>query len=201
MNKYFIPIIILASLVSVIFLWQSTRAQVDKVTQTEKTKESKVPCGKSSLPENIEGPYYKEGSPQRTTISDENTQGTPLALTGTVMDENCNPIANAWIDFWQTDGNGNYDNEGYRLRGHQYTDTSGKYMLNTVIPGDYPGRTPHIHVKMKVQENSQIITTQLYIPNVPKNNSDTLFNEATLIDIKDSTIGVRATYDFIINTN
>lgn len=158
-------------------------------------------CNKTPLPENIEGPYYKEGSPQRITIRDEGTQGTPLNLTGTVMDSNCNPIANAWVDFWQTDGNGNYDNDGYRLRGHQFTDKNGKYILNTVVPGKYEARTPHMHVKLKATENSPVITTQLYVPGEERNNTDEFFTSATLIGINATNGEVSATYDFVLKTD
>jgi protocatechuate 3,4-dioxygenase beta subunit len=201
MKRIIFPIILLVVLVFIVFLARNNQKRVAIETQTEQTSKVKVPCKKSPLPKNIEGPYYKEGSPERTIIRDDATTGVPLTLTGTVMDVNCNPIANAWVDFWQADGAGNYDNEAYRLRGHQFTDVNGKYSLNTVVPGEYPGRTPHLHVKVKALESSPIITTQLYIPNQEKNKTDTLFNEATLISINESNGEVKATYDFVLQTD
>jgi hypothetical protein len=59
------------------------------------------------------------------------------------------PAANALLDFWQANPNGAYDNTGYTLRGHQYTDANGYYTLTTIVPGIYPGRTEHIHVKVQ----------------------------------------------------
>jgi protocatechuate 3,4-dioxygenase beta subunit len=201
--KIIVLILILVGIfgLSVQFLNQNQRQLADSQESRQDLSPAPGNCSKTPLPSNIEGPYYKEGSPERGVIRDVSTVGTPLALSGYVYDTNCNPISRAWIDFWQTDGNGNYDNEGYKLRGHQYTDTNGKYYLTTVLPGEYPGRTPHLHVKIKAQENSPIITTQLYIPNVEKNKTDTLFNEALLINTKDSDNGIKANYDFIININ
>lgn len=201
MNKIIIPIVIVILLISAVFVAQNSQRRAPRETQTETTNEAKVSCNKTPLPENIEGPYYKEGSPQRTTIRDEATPGTPLSLTGIVMDANCNPIANAWVDFWQADGNGNYDNDGFKLRGHQFTDINGKYTLNTVVPGKYEARTPHLHVKLKATDSSPVIATQLYIPNEERNNTDEFFTQATLIGINATNGEVSATYDFVLKTD
>jgi protocatechuate 3,4-dioxygenase beta subunit len=114
-----------------------------------------------------EGPYYKPGSPERRSLLEEGIIGTPLILVGYVLDQNCQPIPNAWLDFWQTDGNGEYDNAGYRLRGHQFTDSQGRYSLETVLPGLYSSRPiEHIHVKIQ-PEGGEVITSQLYFPDRP----------------------------------
>src|SRR5438128_5304568 len=84
-----------------------------------------------------EGPYYKAGAPQNAALRTAGVAGTPLVLTGYVVSKSCQPIANARLDFWQADGNGNYDNSGYTLRGWQLTDANGAYRLETVIPGLY----------------------------------------------------------------
>src|SRR2546430_16586928 len=75
--------------------------------------------------------------------------GTRLALSGRVLSPDCRPIAGARLDFWQADASGSYDNAGYRLRGNQTTRSDGRYALDTVVPGEYPGRTEHIHVKVQ----------------------------------------------------
>jgi protocatechuate 3,4-dioxygenase beta subunit len=94
-------------------------------------------------------------------------EGTRLILVGYVLDQNCNPLPNAWLDFWQTDARGEYDNEGYRLRGHQYTDAQGRYSLDTVLPGLYLSRPiEHIHVKVQPQ-GGEVVTSQLYFPDRP----------------------------------
>lgn len=159
-----------------------------------------VNCPRTQLPAVIEGPYYKTGSPERKKI-DEGVSGTKLILQGQVLDTNCNPIQNAWIDFWQADSTGQYDNNGYKLRGHQYTDIDGKYFLETIIPGEYTGRTPHLHAKVKARGNSPILTVQIFLPDLEKNKKDPLFNRALLMDIKDSANGKTATFNFVVNTN
>ncbi|HYP40153.1 MAG TPA: hypothetical protein VEX13_07305 [Chloroflexia bacterium] len=154
-------------------------------------------CG-SITPSLTEGPYYKTGSPERTSLLEAGITGTKLVLTGYVYDKNCQPIANAWIDFWQTDGKGAYDNAGYKMRGHQYSDQSGRYMLETVVPGEYPGRTVHIHVKVKAP-NGPVITTQLFMPGVARNNNDGIYNQALLMKVQDTADGKAATFDFVLN--
>lgn len=74
----------------------------------------------------------------------------------------------------QADGNGSYDNSGYVLRGIQATDTNGTYTLTTVIPGQYPGRTEHIHVKI-ILPGGQTYTSQLYMPDSEANNGDRFY--------------------------
>ena len=75
------------------------------------------------------------------------------------------------LDFWQADGRGRYDNAGYRLRGVQRTDATGAFRLVTVIPGQYPGRTEHVHVKITPPGGSTF-TTQLYFPGSAHNDED-----------------------------
>ena len=66
----------------------------------------------------------------------------------------CQPVAQAKIEFWQANDAGEYDNSGYTLRGHQFTDAQGRYALQTVVPGLYPGRTRHIHVKVQAPNSA-----------------------------------------------
>ena len=100
-------------------------------------------------PELTEGPYFTPDSPKRNTILPAGAVGTRLTLTGRVLTTAGKPIPNALVDFWQADARGAYDNRGYRFRGHQFTNAQGQYTLFTVVPGPYPGRTRHIHVKVQ----------------------------------------------------
>lgn len=114
-----------------------------------------------------EGPYYTPNTPERNSLLEEGMPGTRLLLVGYVLDQNCQPLANAWLDFWQADTNGEYDNSGYRLRGHQFTDAQGRYYLETVLPGLYQSRPiEHIHVKIRPEGGAEV-TSQLYFPNQP----------------------------------
>ena len=156
-----------------------------------------VACSGETLPELTEGPYYIKGSPMRTDIRD-NSSGEAFLLTGYVLDTNCQPIAHAWIDFWQADSSGNYDNIGYQLRGHQYSDENGKYVLQTVIPGEYPGRTPHIHLKIRAMDTSKEYTSQLFLPGVSTNEGDSIFHDALVVKMSEGESGTQSTYNFVI---
>lgn len=108
------------------------------------------------------GPYYKEGSPERTDLREPGMPGDPLTISGSVYDANCNPLPGVWLDVWQADDTGAYDNDGFRLRGHQFTDSQGRYTLTTIEPGKYPGRPQHIHVMLLKPDGTEPFTTQLF---------------------------------------
>jgi protocatechuate 3,4-dioxygenase beta subunit len=148
-----------------------------------------------------EGPYFKTNSPERTSlIGDSNIQGTLLTITGQVLSPTGQPVANAMLDFWQADASGAYDNSGYNLRGHQYTDANGYYTLTTVVPGLYPGRTRHIHVKVQAP-NSSVLTTQLYFPGEARNSTDGIFDPSLVLDTQANADGTQsATFNFVVNT-
>jgi protocatechuate 3,4-dioxygenase beta subunit len=127
-----------------------------------------------------EGPYFTPSSPLRRSLLAAGIGGTRLTITGRVLSTRCRPIAHALLDFWQADSNGAYDNDGYRLRGHQFTDAKGRYRLDTVVPGLYTGRTRHIHVKAQAPRQP-VLTTQLYFPGEPRNASDGIFDSSLLL--------------------
>ncbi len=151
----------------------------------------------SVTPSLTEGPYYKAGSPELADLYQDGMAGTKLVVTGYVYDTNCKPVANAWLDFWQADANGNYDNSGYTLRGHQYTDANGRFQLTTVVPGLYPGRTEHIHVKVQAP-NGQVITSQLFFPGVTQNDEDGIYNASLLLSITQTSDGLQGQYNFVV---
>lgn len=148
-------------------------------------------------PEQTEGPFFSPNSPERTSLLDGSVTGTRLAVAGSVLSTACAPLSGALLEFWQCDDNGNYDNEGFTLRGHQFSDAQGRYTLTTIVPGLYPGRTRHIHVKVQ-PEGGRMITSQLYFPGEPGNAGDGIFNDALLMDIRDAPGGQEATFDFVL---
>jgi protocatechuate 3,4-dioxygenase beta subunit len=150
-------------------------------------------------PAQTEGPYYTPNSPERSSLIEPGMSGTKLTVTGYVLTPDCQPIAKAWLDFWQADDQGAYDNAGYRLRGHLFTDEQGRYTLETVVPGEYPGRTQHIHVKVRAP-NGPILTTQIYFPGAPGNARDSIFDPALLADVQDGAGGKVATFDVVVKT-
>jgi len=150
-------------------------------------------------PAQTEGPYYTPGSSERASLLEDDTRGIRLTLSGYVLTSDCQPVAHAWLDFWQADAAGEYDNVGFTLRGHQYTDENGYYQLITVVPGIYPGRTEHIHFKVQV-DNGPVLTSQMYFPGVAENQGDGIFDSALVINIvEQSSDSLQATFNIIIN--
>ncbi|HVF13125.1 MAG TPA: hypothetical protein VM942_00930, partial [Acidimicrobiales bacterium] len=154
--------------------------------------------GDDPTPRQTEGPFFKANSPEQSDLRPGAGGGTALNLSGAVVTTACRPVDRAKIEFWQADAAGEYDNSGYRLRGHQFTDAQGRYAVQTVLPGRYPGRTRHIHVRVQAP-NAAVLTTQLYFPGESQNASDGLYRAECLIDVKDAASGKDGTFTFVLN--
>jgi protocatechuate 3,4-dioxygenase beta subunit len=154
--------------------------------------------GDDPTPELTEGPYFSSGSPQRRSLVTRGMRGTRLTITGYVLTTACRPIKRAKLDFWQADASGVYDNDGYRLRGHQFTDSAGRWRLDTIVPALYTGRTKHIHVKVQ-RRGGEVLTTQLFFPGVSANAGDRLY-ESDLLLRRWRRVGARRTgrFDFVL---
>ncbi|CCH51634.1 Catechol 1,2-dioxygenase [Fibrisoma limi BUZ 3] len=150
-------------------------------------------------PSETEGPYFKPNSPERNSLLEQGMGGTRLVLTGRVLTTDCRPVAHALLDWWHADNEGDYDNRGFRLRGHQYTDKNGNFQLETIVPGLYPGRTRHFHVKVQAP-NKPVLTTQLYFPDEPGNRRDGLFNPRLLMNVANKGSNVAAGYTFVVTS-
>jgi protocatechuate 3,4-dioxygenase beta subunit len=125
--------------------------------------------------------------------------GARLIITGQVLTTECLPVVGAILDFWQADAAGVYDNAGYTLRGRQEADASGRYRLETVLPGEYPGRTPHIHVKVNAP-GGPVLTTQIYFAGQAGNAADSLIQPSLVTDFVEETDGsLSAVFDFILS--
>ena len=148
-----------------------------------------------------EGPFYKSGSPERNVIAGPGTPGKKFIVEGYVFNKDCQPMELVWLDFWQADGNGQYDNSGYNLRGHQYTDESGRYRLETVRPVEYGPRTAHIHVKVQASKNSPVLTTQLFLPEERRNETDSIYDSALEMSVIDTGDRQIATFNFVLDTD
>ena len=151
---------------------------------------------------NQEGPYFTPGSPERANLIDDGMPGTALLISGYVWSQECAPLAGAKVDFWQADANGVYDNLGYTLRGHVFTDETGYYEIVTIEPGPYPGRPPHIHVKVIDATERELLTTQLYTDGSQqsadvRNAPDLLAAYAGL----DAAGRQRLAFDFVVRAN
>ena len=154
-------------------------------------------CGSEPTPRQTEGPYFKPASPRRASLLEPGMAGTKVVVSGRVVSADCKPVVRALIDAWQADARGEYDTTGFTLRGHHFTDEGGRYRLETVVPGAYPGRTRHIHVKVQAP-GQPVLTTQLYFPGEPQNRRDGLFDPALLVAVRDTADGKVAEFDFVL---
>ena len=75
------------------------------------------------------GPAHVEGADKLLKLTLD--LGEPMLLEGRVLDTKCRPVPGAVLDFWSCDGEGEYDNDGMRLRGHQFADDEGRYRIET----------------------------------------------------------------------
>jgi protocatechuate 3,4-dioxygenase beta subunit len=145
-----------------------------------------------------EGPFFKPSSPQRADLVDAGSKARLVELSGQVLSRSCRPLQ-ALVDLWHADERGQYDNAGFRYRGHLFTDAEGRYRFRTILPALYPGRTRHYHVKVQALDRA-VLTTQLYFPaDEAANRRDGLFRRELLMRVADAGDGLAARFDFILD--
>ena len=149
-------------------------------------------CGQQT-PRQTEGPFFTPNSPKRVSLVEKGVKDV-FVVTGLVLSPQCKPVANALVDLWHADENGEYDNRGFRYRGHQFTDAQGRYRFETIVPALYPGRARHYHVKVQAP-GKRLLTTQLYFPNDPGNARDGLFTPALEMKLAKS----QGAFDFVVD--
>jgi len=153
---------------------------------------AQLTCGRLTARQ-TEGPFFKTDTPQRSSLLEKGDKNV-LVVRGLVLSAQCKPVTNALLDFWHADELGNYDNQGFRYRGHQFTDAQGRFRLETIVPAEYPGRARHIHVKVQAP-GKRLLTTQLYFPNDPGNARDGLYRRD--LEIRDFQKG-EGKFDFVV---
>ena len=141
-----------------------------------------------------EGPYYTPNTPMRASLVEPGAKGERLVLTGRVVSQQCGPVAKALLDFWHCDENGEYDNVGFRYRGHLFADAEGRFRLETIFPAIYPGRARHIHVKVQAP-GGRVLTTQLYFPGDAR---DFLWRKELEVAMARGPQGRAAAFQFIV---
>ena len=179
----------------------------------------------SPTPRQTEGPFYPDRLPLDTDndlliVNDGITPavGEITHLTGRILDSNGNPLRNALVEIWQVDGHGVYlhtadthakRDANFQGFGRFLTGSSGEYYFRTVKPVPYPGRTPHIHFKVKRAGQEEFVT-QCYVQDHPQNERDGIFRsirdpkarDLVLVNfkpIKDSKLGeLEARFDIIL---
>ncbi len=178
-----------------------------------------------ATPRQSAGPFY----PVQLPLDDDNdltwvgkrnirAKGIVSDLSGSIVDINGAPITRARVEIWQCDANGRYRHpsenaprerdENFQGHGHTVTDARGFYRFRTIRPVPYPGRTPHIHIAVFV-ENQRPFVTQMYIQGEARNQEDFLFNRVpddrrhmVLADFKASTqpgAALEARFDMVLD--
>jgi protocatechuate 3,4-dioxygenase beta subunit len=159
--------------------------------------------------DNILGPYWLEGAPERSDLTEAGLAGTRLQLTGRVLGlaaAACTPLAGALLDVWQSDDRGDTpsdysDKATWRLRGRLYTAADGSYDLRTIVPGHYLNgpafRPAHIHVRVSAPGH-RLLTTQLYFDGDPYNGTDEFIEAPLIMKLTDVGGGKAAKFDFVI---
>jgi protocatechuate 3,4-dioxygenase beta subunit len=143
-----------------------------------------------------EGPFFKTNTPLRVSFVEASSKAARLTVTGQVLSAACKPVARALLDFWHADEGGEYDNRGFRYRGHQFADAQGRYRLVTNLPAEYPGRARHIHVKVQAP-GRRVLTTQLYFPGEAGNRRDALYRRD--LEMRMSARGAgEGAFDFVV---
>jgi protocatechuate 3,4-dioxygenase beta subunit len=141
-------------------------------------------------PRSTEGPFYPQSVPAdsdadltRVAGRADHARGTPLEVSGRVLDRNGRPRAGARVEIWQCDAGGRYhhvgENDaaldpGFQGFGAVIADAEGRYRFRTIKPVPYPGRTPHIHFTV-VEGSKRRLTSQMYIEGEPGNARDGLY--------------------------
>ncbi|HWN69069.1 MAG TPA: twin-arginine translocation signal domain-containing protein [Haliangium sp.] len=159
--------------------------------------------------DNILGPYWLDGAPARSDLTEPGLAGTRLQITGRVLGLGaaaCTPLAGALLDVWQSDDRGDTpadysDGTTWRLRGRLYTAADGSYDLRTIVPGRYLNgdelRPAHIHVRVSAPGH-RLLTTQLYFAGDPYNDTDAFIRESLIMTLADAGDGKAASFDFVI---
>lgn len=149
-------------------------------------------------PAQTEGPFYPDKLPLDTdndllVLNDSITPavGEVTWLNGRILDARGEPIRNALVEIWQCDNNGAYlhtkdtnkakQDKNFQGFGRFLTGSGGEYVFRTIKPVPYPGRTPHIHMAVKIKGRKELIT-QCYIEGHPGNEKDGIWK--SIKDVK-----------------
>lgn len=166
----------------------------------------------SETHDQIEGPYYRPGAPERWDLVDPGMRGTLVEIDGRVTTaRDCrSALRDVELDVWQATADGHYDNDGsfglppparMVLRGKLRTDARGAYHLRTIVPGHYLNgsqyRPAHVHMKLRAAGFREL-TTQLYFPGDPYNAIDPFLHPSLIMAVERASAGLKARYDFAL---
>ncbi len=174
-----------------------------------------------TTPSQTEGPFYPLTLPldqDNDLVQVEGQGGKALGkvlnLGGRVLGTDGRPAPGLRVEIWQCDANGVYHHPGDRRGpsdpnfqgfGHTIADEKGGYRFRTIVPVAYPGRTPHIHVKI-LGSGVDVLTTQMYVAGNPENERDWLYQDlgrarelvTVSLEPDDDGDGMRAMFDIVL---
>lgn len=143
----------------------------------------------TATPRQSEGPFYpriipSDSDADLTVFNGEKAPGEVMEMVGRLFNPKGQLVSGGRIEIWHCDPNGVYAHvgqsalPGFQGYGAVRTDASGNYRFRTTLPGVYPGRTRHIHLKVSDAEGERL-TTQMYFPGEPGNERDGLLQRAS----------------------
>ena len=158
------------------------------------------------------GPFYPRDELERPEQTDADllvfdgdkllSRGTPMYFTGRIVNRLGAAVAQAPVEIWQCDANAVYHHpaggavserdphfQGY---GVALTDAEGRFHFRTIKPVPYPGRTPHIHIRVAPRDG-RALATQLYLPGEPGNARDFLYRQLSRQERAALTLALRTT--------
>ncbi len=193
-----------AALVAAPFAWTGLRAQPQ--------------AARRPTPAQTEGPFYPVRLPGDADFDLLRNgalayrHGQPVWLEGSVTDPQGRPVAGAQVEIWQCDERGHYHHPGdggradpaFQGFGRVGVDAAGHWRFRTIRPAPYSGRTPHIHVKVRLGRH-ELLTTQLYVAGEPRNDRDFLWRrldaaqrQALTVPFEHTGDGLRASFPIVV---
>lgn len=172
----------------------------------------------SPTPAQTEGPFYPVSLPPDRDFdllrngALSYTHGQATWIEGTVTDTRGVAVAGALVEIWQCDHNGRYHHPGdggradasFQGFGQVSIGRDGHYRFRTIRPVAYSGRTPHIHVKVRL-DGHDLLTTQMYVQGDPHNERDFLWRrlnaagrQALTRRFEAGTDGLRAHFPIVV---
>ena len=174
--------------------------------------------GQRATPAQTEGPFYPVVFPEDSDYdllrngALNYPEGQGVWLEGSVIDLAGRPVAGAQVEIWQCDHSGHYHHPGDGARadrrfqgfGRVTVAADGRYRFRTIRPVPYSGRTPHIHVKVRLGAR-ELLTTQVYVADDPGNPRDFLWRNLGAADRSALTVtfapgsdGLRASFPIVV---
>jgi len=174
--------------------------------------------GQRATPAQTEGPFYPVVFPEDSDYdllrngALNYPEGQGVWLEGSVIDLAGRPVAGAQVEIWQCDHSGHYHHPGDGARadrrfqgfGRVTVAADGRYRFRTIRPVPYSGRTPHIHVKVRLGAR-ELLTTQVYVADDPGNPRDFLWRSLGVADRSALTVtfapgsdGLRASFPIVV---